>query len=335
MKKTFRLLALLAAVFCFAACHHDPADVPHEREIVYTVDEHTTKVHLNTEAEWEALLNRFCDYIEDGSTVTFYNSLLAGSAQGSDEVTFTTSDREEMKAWMRRMEADGKTVTVNYDSASGIWSGMAYATAPQPQPESEWVDLGLPSGLLWAKYNVGATCPEGSGNYYAWGETQPKSIYFWSTYRYCTGEESQFTKYCSDTSYGYNGYTDTLTTLLPEDDAATVNWGNGARTPTVGEWSELLQNCTQEWCTQNSVKGFRLTGPNGNSIFLPAAGKTSVDTIVCQNEVCNYLSSSLYVDEPSRIYEILNAHFDNPVALYHVMNYRYDGRQVRAVLSAK
>ena len=89
----------------------------------------------------------------------------------------------------------------------------------------EWVDLGLPSGTLWATCNVGASSPEGYGDYFAWGETEPKDYYDWSTYKWCNGNEVTLTKYCTDSFFGYNGFTDGKTELDPEDDAAYVNWG--------------------------------------------------------------------------------------------------------------
>ncbi len=141
---------------------------------------------------------------------------------------------------------------------------------PTLQSTVVWVDLGLPSGLLWASCNVGATNPEGFGNYYAWGETRGKIVYNWETYAYGS-EHDQLTKYCSDSSYGYNGFTDTLTILQHRDDAAAY-LGFGARTPTKKEWQELIDNTTSEWTVLNNVKGRRFTASNGNSIFLPAAG---------------------------------------------------------------
>ena len=106
----------------------------------------------------------------------------------------------------------------------------------------EYVDLGLPSGLLWAACNVGADSPEDYGDYFAWAETTTKSVYNWSTYQYCMGTATTLTKYCSNAGYGYNGYTDNLTTLQTGDDAATAQWGSGWRMPTKEEWQELLAN---------------------------------------------------------------------------------------------
>jgi uncharacterized repeat protein (TIGR02543 family) len=138
-----------------------------------------------------------------------------------------------------------------------------------------WVDLGLPSGTLWAICNVGASVPEEYGNYYAWGETRTKSSYTWYNYKYCNNGanyEYSLTKYCNVESCGYNGFTDDLTTLLPEDDAATTNWGADWRMPTWEEFNELLVVCSNEWTVQNGVNGQLFTGPNGNTVFFPAAG---------------------------------------------------------------
>ena len=135
-----------------------------------------------------------------------------------------------------------------------------------------FVDLGLPSGTLWAICNVGADTPEGYGDYFAWGETQPKSSYSWSNYQYCQGSENTLTKYCFNPIYGYNGFTDSFTALFPEDDAATANWGKDWRMPTREEWQELYNNTSYSWITLNGVKGRILIASNGNSLFLPATG---------------------------------------------------------------
>ena len=321
MKKLVFLL--MAAVLLFAACTSDPIDVRHERDITYTVDEHTTTVHLNTESEFDALLDRFCDYAESGSSVTFYNANRSTKAIATkDVIRFSTTSRMEMKRWMRTQEDAGKTVTVTYDSETGTYNGMAYAVAPQPQ--SDWVDLGLPSGLLWAKCNMGATAPEEYGNYYAWGETQSKIEYSWYTYRYGIGY-NYLTKYCNISDFGHNGFTDTLTILEPNDDAACVNIGNGARTPTEAEWTELIQHCTGEWTTQNGVDGYRFTGSTGNSIFLPAAGQhdASGSSIVGEGMWGTYWSANLYLEFPSAA---RNFHFISEDYATNIAEMTYDGR---------
>ena len=143
----------------------------------------------------------------------------------------------------------------------------------------EYVDLGLPSGTLWATCNVGANTPEEFGDYFAWGETQPKSTYSWSNYQYCNGGNggNTLTKYCTKTGNGYNGFTDYITTLLPEDDAATVNWGNDWCMPSKSQWEELDQWTNDTMIIQNGTKGLLLTASNGNSLFLPAAGRIYED----------------------------------------------------------
>ena len=140
----------------------------------------------------------------------------------------------------------------------------------------EWVDLGLPSGTLWAKCNVGASSPEDYGDYFAWGETAPKDVYNWSTYKWCNGDYTAMTKYCTNSYFGYNGFVDNKAELDPEDDAAYVNWGASWRMPTFEQIQELLVNCSSQWTTQNGVNGRLVTGPNGNTLFLPAAGSSDV-----------------------------------------------------------
>ncbi len=179
----------------------------------------------------------------------------------------------------------------------------------------EWVDLGLPSGTLWATTNVGAKAPEAYGDYFAWGETMPQAhnAYSWSSYKYCNGSYSTLTKYCNDASYGYNGFTDTLTCLLPVDDAAAANWGDGWRMPTQTELMELKDNCTMTWTTQNGVNGSMFTGPNGNSIFMPAAGLRNNGEFYSAGSG-GYWSSSLYTNEP---YGAWSLYFDsNDFSMY-------------------
>ena len=179
-----------------------------------------------------------------------------------------------------------------YKSASSTTRVLSFA-------QFEYVDLGLPSGLLWATCNVGANSPEDYGDYFAWGETQPKDTYSYGTYQYCMGSVTSMTKYCSNSNYGYNGFTDNLTTLEPSDDAAKVNWGNGWRMPTDEEWQELLDNTTVTWTTQNGVNGLRFTASNGNSIFLPAAGYHSGSDFVNPGSNGKYWSSSLNTNYPN------------------------------------
>ena len=134
----------------------------------------------------------------------------------------------------------------------------------------KFVDLGLPSGLLWAACNVGAATAADDGDYYAWGETATKTDYYCSTYTWTSDGGSTFTKYT----------TDGKTVLDKEDDAAYVNWGSSCRMPTIDEFTELRNsdNCTWTWTSQttssgSSIYGYKVSSvKNGNSIFLPASG---------------------------------------------------------------
>ena len=169
--------------------------------------------------------------------------------------------------------------------------------------ENRYVEMG--PGFFWAKCNVGATKPEGYGDYFAWGETEPKSTYRESNYDY----------------------------LLPFSDAATANWGDDWRTPTSAEWEVLLDtdNYTWEWTTENGVNGYRVTskvsGYVGNSIFLPAAGYSigySVDSVGSWG---NYWSSSLNVSDSRKARELLiGSSFFNTLS-----DQRYTGNSIRPV----
>ncbi len=137
----------------------------------------------------------------------------------------------------------------------------------------EGIDLGLPSGLKWASFNVGAMSPEEDGDCFAWGETETKTDYRWPTHKWCNdGSYNSLTKYCKNSNYGYNGYSDDKNVLDPEDDVAHVKWGGNWRMPTEEEWEELKNNCTWTMLSTYQTKGLTLVGPNGNRIFLPAAG---------------------------------------------------------------
>ena len=182
----------------------------------------------------------------------------------------------------------------------------------------EAVDLGL--SVKWATCNVGAEKPEEYGDYFAWGEVKPKKKYNWSTYKYCRGIRETMTKYC-------NGIVDNNTVLDPEDDAATVNWGGAWRMPTKAEQDELRKKCKWTWTTQNGVKGYKVVGPNGNSIFLPAAGCMSGTSLYDVGSNGLYWSSSLYTSYPDIAYDV----DFNSSNVYWYGSYRYNVLSVRPV----
>jgi hypothetical protein len=145
-----------------------------------------------------------------------------------------------------------------------------------PVVDENYVDLGLPSGTLWATRNVGAENPEDCGDYFAWGETEPKDYYHASTYIWCNVVDGKIklTKYCNKAANGYEEFTDDKLVLDPEDDAARANYPNG-QMPSPEQLDELIQNCTWEWTQVNGMNGQMITGPNGNTMFLPATGYRS------------------------------------------------------------
>ena len=173
-----------------------------------------------------------------------------------------------------------------------------------PAINHEYVDLGL--SVKWATCNVGAVNCYDYGDYFAWGETEPystfgKPAFNWSTYKYAVESEKEWkvTKYCTSTS---NGTVDNLTTLEAEDDAAHVNWDGSWRIPTDAELTELRTKCSWTWTNQSGVKGYKITGPNGNTIFLPAGGSHEEEYQANFGISGSYWSSSLNIQNSHHAY---------------------------------
>ena len=179
----------------------------------------------------------------------------------------------------------------------------------------DYVDLGL--SVKWATFNVGATSPEDYGDYFAWGETEPKETYSWATYKW--GTSSNLTKYNT---------TDGKTTLDPEDDAAKVLWGGYWRMPSKEEVDELTQQCTWIWTTHNNVNGYKVTGPNGNSIFLPAAGYKGAGPTYPAGEDGLYWTSTL---EKGHFSYLIVLHNDAPPTEASTKGTRCFGFTIRPV----
>lgn len=177
------------------------------------------------------------------------------------------------------------------------------------------IDLKLPSGTLWANMNVGANAPEDYGGYYAWGETEEKEVYFWSTYIHCDGSSST----CRDLGSDIAG---------TKYDVAHVKWGGDWQMPTQGQIDELLNNTTHIWTTQNGVNGRLFTGSNGNSIFLPAAGYRWKESLGSAGSYGDYWSST---QDPSRSSNAYYLYFGSGNADLNGY-YRYNGQSVRPVV---
>lgn len=223
----------------------------------------------------------------------------------------------------------------------------------------EYVDLGLPSGTLWATYNIGATKPEEYGDYFAWGETEPKEVYDWSTYKYAKASGAwdldSLTKY----NFGnyYDGVVDSLSTLLPEDDAATVNWGSEWRMPTNEEQRELLDECYVVWT--DSYNGREVRGiivykaksaedkgefvgswqtpsedysTSDSHVFFPAAGYRYGSDVRYVGLYGGYWSSSLYEESEDNARYL---GFVGKNAYWDYYDDRFNGFPVRAVRAQK
>ena len=200
-----------------------------------------------------------------------------------------------------------------------------------------YVDLGL--SVKWAKCNVGADSVHHYGNYYAWGEVEPKEVYSWSAYKFMDSsinDKKGITKYTVadgqtegvwyDSEGNFIG--DNKTTLEKEDDAAAVNMGGSWRMPTSAEQDELRTKCTWTWTTLNGVNGYNIVGSNGNSIFLPVAGRRYNSDLSSVGETGFYWSSSLYKYRYSQIADFLYFYSDGIIWNY---TDRYYGQSVRGV----
>lgn len=205
-----------------------------------------------------------------------------------------------------------------------------------------YLDLGLPSGTLWATCNVGSSIADNRGDYFAWAETEPKELYSWATYKYCNGFCHLLTKYCYQSSYGNDGFTDNLTELLPEDDVATVKWGDGWSVPTKAQWEELFQNTTRTWMTQNGIEGCLFSADNGYGVFLPAAGVWYEDNPHDFGVFGDYWVKSLVTDdlqpfldgETGETREAWYVFFNADTCLID-HDYRFTGMSIRPVHSPK
>ena len=209
----------------------------------------------------------------------------------------------------------------DFNNGGGISSEIVLDSVPETL-SAVAVNLGL--SVKWASCNVGAESPEEYGGYFAWGEIEEKTNYDWSTYKWCDGSDDTMIKYCTSNSYGT---VDNKTKLEPDDDIAHVMWGGSWRMPTRTELNELCRKCTWTWTTLNGVNGYEVTGPNGNSIFLPAAGCRIGKEVYSHGTNGTYWSASLIEGGSSYAYYL---DFDDGDTVYNY-DYRELGLTVRPV----
>ena len=255
------------------------------------------------------------DNVVNASDVTsLYNMLLKGEDYPSGDLN---SDNVVNSA----------DLTILYNE---LLNGVSDAITLCPDDNHpHMIDLGLPSGTLWACCNIGAKSPTEYGDYFAWGETQPKSVYDWSTYKWGT-VKNELTKYCTDSQWGQFGLVDNKTELDLDDDAAYVNWGSDWRMPSREQLQELLDNCTSEWTTFNGVGGRLFKSHNNSaSLFLPVAGYRYGSWLYDSGSYSGYWSRILVTSYPYGAY-YLKFQSGN-VSLNPWPNNRINGQCVRAV----
>lgn len=180
----------------------------------------------------------------------------------------------------RKESSSKKQNPQNSRTTNGSKNNISVSSATGSKNGKEYVDLGLPSGTKWARTNIGATNPQAYGNYFAWAEVAPKTHYTKET---CTYEGQK------------------LNEITPDLDAATVNWGSQWQTPTLEQFKELKDKCKWTWVRLGSENtpgtyGYKVTGPNGNSIFLPAAGWKDDTKIDGENKKGSYWTKTIFKD---------------------------------------
>ena len=219
-------------------------------------------------------------------------------------------------------KTDGTRIEVPYNELDSIVTyddvtttpGQGGGTIGLTGTVADAVDLGLPSGTLWASWNVGATKPEEYGGYYAWGETTEKEEYTVGTYEHY--------------DHTWQEYINIGDISGTEYDVAHMMWGDGWHMPTKAQIQELVDKCTWEWITYNgNVYGYKITGPNGNRIFLPAAGYRYGTSLSYAGSNGYYWSGTLYEDYSYRAWGL---YFSSG---YHTLygSNRYYGFTVRPV----
>ena len=255
-------------------------------------------------AQWvkSISLNKTCLTLNEGEEETLTTTISPDNAVDKT-LSWTSSDTSvvtvDKNGNVKAVSKGRATITVTANDESGIIASCGVYVTPVGA-----VDMGVNTSdgkiLYWASSNLSETglCanPEDYGDYYAWGETEAKSNYSWSTYKFGTSSSGPFSKYNTASSYGT---VDNKTVLEAEDDVAQVKLGGNWRMPTDEEWTELRTQCTWTWTTQNGVNGRKVTGPNGNSIFLPAAGNRNGASLNNDGSYGYYWSSSLRTGLPS------------------------------------
>lgn len=328
MKKVYNQLLLLIAIpLFFCTCVEENISTPYHLFDIYQINTEpfatgvTISCAVMTEYSIDDLYILYTPNVED---LPFND----GEQISLQSIQMTPVDEQNHFS----VTIDGLQENLSYYfcfKASNAYSSKIHKqhyTFQTVASHSSYVDLGL--SVKWATCNLGAENPEEFGEYYSWGEVNPKEYYSWNTYKYCSGSKTTLNKYCYSNAYGN---VDNKTKLDATDDAAHVNLGGAYRMPTDSERDELIENCVWKWTTRNGVNGYSVTGPNGKSIFLPAAGVMEGDNSAESGKAGYYWTSSLYVDiaDPHPYYGLCVFFEDGEVGKYGVT--RHSGISIRPV----
>lgn len=251
---------------------------------------------------------------EKNSTVGFNAPLPDGAAKAVVELSFKRADVTIFLTATFKVK-NSKSSSDN-SSNSSAKSQRSRLSISGEKGGHKYVDLGL--SVLWARCNVGAAYPEDSGKYFCWGEGQGNKSKPYKQ-EYC----STYDKPIGDIK-GHSVY-----------DAATVNWKNGWRMPTREEMKELINKCKWQWDQVNGKKGFLVTGPNGNSIFLPAAGCMYPAGLGEVNTQGYYWTSTPYTKHDRSSYRLHIGFEDRKPFFSSSYGLRFRGHTIRAVLKKK
>ena len=302
---------------------------------VTTKDQGKTATCVITVAQWVTSinLNQTSLTLNEGQGQTLTATINPSNAN-DPSITWTSSDESVAKVDQTgKVTAISKgTATIRATANDGSLVYAACSVRVYKVPDA--VDLGIVVNgktVKWATFNLGASSPEEYGHYYAWGETETKEYYSWSTYKFGTSSSGPFSKYNTNSSYGA---IDNKTVLEPEDDVAHVILGGKWRMPTDAEWTALRTNCTWTWTTNYNGTGVagrivtsNVEGYKDKSIFLPAAGYRDGTYLYSAGSYGNYWSSSLNTDYPNDAWRV---YFDSS-RVYGYNYYRCYGQSVRPV----
>ena len=296
MKTTLKSIIVIVAMLLCGSC----------TKLVYEAPETITISGHITDEDGQPVENVSLDLmcIKRGNLLGFYGG--TGIHTKTDATGFYSIKFENDDSYSYRVDIEKAGYHYVQSYSVDRWIAVQQHDVVMIKKEA-YIDLGLPSRTLWANCNVGTNKPEGLGDYFAWGEVEPKMSYSWANYKHCNGVANQLTKYCNDPAYGYNHFTDTLTVLERPDDAGWCNFDSnlGPRLPSKEQWQELYQYTTHTWTTLNGVEGVLFEANNGNSIFLPAAGMRHDDGNTVGGEHGYYWLNSLYEGDPTSAWNFM------------------------------